>query len=148
MVVWAGAPLFARGWRSVATWNLNMFTLIALGTGVAYVFSVVATVAPGLLPESFRRHGQTPVYFEPAAFIVSRVLLWQVLELQARARTRGALKALLGLAPKMARRVREGGNEEDAPLAAVQVGDVLRVRPGESVPVDGVVTEGKSSVDE
>ncbi len=148
VVFWAGAPLFARGFRSVVTFNLNMFTLIALGTGVAYAFSVVATVAPGLLPESVLTHGQAPVYFEPAAFIVSLVLLGQVLELQARSRTRGALQALLGLAPKIARRVRAGGGDEDVPLAAVQVGDLLRVRPGESVPVDGVVTEGESAVDE
>ncbi|MGZ6125364.1 MAG: heavy metal-binding domain-containing protein, partial [Myxococcales bacterium] len=148
VVLWAGAPFFARGWRSVVTWKLNMFTLIALGTGIAWLFSVVATLAPGALPASVLRHGVAPVYFEPAAFIVSLVLLGQVLELQARARTRGALRTLLGLAPRTARRLREGSGDEDVPLAVVQVGDLLRVRPGESVPVDGVVTEGRSAVDE
>src|SRR2546422_1228631 len=126
-----------------------MFTLIALGTGVAFVFSVVATVAPGLLPAGIRTaHGGVPVYFEPAAVIVTLVLLGQVLELRARARTRGALKALLGLAPKTARRLEADGQERDVPLASVQPGDVLRVRPGEKVPVDGVVIEGRSTVDE
>ncbi|HZR09405.1 MAG TPA: HAD-IC family P-type ATPase, partial [Myxococcales bacterium] len=148
VVLWAGAPFFSRGWRSVTTWNLNMFTLIALGTGVAYAFSVVATVAPSWLPASLLRDGVAPVYFEPAAFIVSLVLLGQVLELRARAQTRGALRSLLGLAPKTARRVREGREDEDVPLALVQMGDLLRVRPGESVPVDGVVVEGGSAVDE
>ncbi len=148
MVLWAGWPLFERGWASVVNRSLNMFTLIALGTGVAYVFSVVATVAPGLFPETMRQHGVVPVYFEPAAFIVSLVLLGQVLELRARARTRGALKALLGLAPKTARRIEKDGSERDVPLAQVQPGDLLRVRPGEKVPVDGVVIEGRSSVDE
>jgi len=148
VVLWAGWPLFERGWASVVNRSLNMFTLIALGTGVAYVFSVVATVAPGLFPETMRQHGVVPVYFEPAAFIVSLVLLGQVLELRARARTRGALKALLGLAPKTARRIEKDGSERDVPLAQVQPGDLLRVRPGEKVPVDGVVIEGRSSVDE
>jgi Cu+-exporting ATPase len=146
-VLWAGRPLFERGAASIANRSPNMFTLIALGTGVAYAFSVVATLAPGLFPESMREHGVVPVYFEPAAVIVSLVLLGQVLELRARAKTRGALKALLGLAPKMARRL-EAGGEHDVPLARVQVGDLLRVRPGEKVPVDGVVVDGKSSVDE
>jgi len=148
VVLWAGWPLFERGWASVVNRSLNMFTLIALGTGVAYVFSVVATVAPGLFPEMMRQHGVVPVYFEPAAFIVSLVLLGQVLELRARAQTRGALKALLGLAPKTARRIEKDGSERDVPLAQVQPGDLLRVRPGEKVPVDGVVIEGRSSVDE
>jgi Cu+-exporting ATPase len=148
VVLWAGWPLFERGWASIVNRSLNMFTLIALGTGVAYVFSVVATVAPGILPETVRQHGVVPVYFEPAAFIVSLVLLGQVLELRARARTRGALKALLGLAPKMARRIEKDGTERDIPLAQVQPGDLLRVRPGEKVPVDGVAVEGRSSVDE
>jgi len=148
VVLWAGWPLFERGWASVVNRSLNMFTLIALGTGVAYVFSVVATVAPGLFPETMRQHGAVPVYFEPAAFIVSLVLLGQVLELRARARTRGALRALLGLAPKTARRIEKDGSERDVPLAQVQPGDLLRVRPGEKVPVDGVVIEGRSSVDE
>jgi P-type Cu+ transporter len=148
VVLWGGWPFFQRGWASVVNRSLNMFTLIALGTGVAFVFSVVATVAPGLLPAGMRTaHGGVPVYFEPAAVIVALVLLGQVLELRARARTRGALKALLSLAPKTARRV-EDGQERDAPLASVQPGDVLRVRPGEKVPVDGVVIEGRSAVDE
>jgi Cu+-exporting ATPase len=148
VVLWAGWPLFQRGWASVVNRSLNMFTLIALGTGVAYLFSVVATVAPGLFPETMRQHGVVPVYFEPAAFIVSLVLLGQVLELRARAQTRGALKSLLGLAPKTARRIEPDGSEHDVPLAQVQPGDLLRVRPGEKVPVDGVVVEGRSSVDE
>jgi Cu+-exporting ATPase len=148
VVLWAGWPFFVRGWRSLVTWNLNMFTLIALGTGVAYAFSVVATAVPGILPESIREHGVAPVYFEPAAVIVTLVLLGQVLELRARAKTRGALRALLGLAPKIARRARADGAEEDVPLSLVRVGDVLRVRPGEAVPVDGVVVEGSSAVDE
>jgi len=147
VVLWAGLPLFQRGWASVANRSPNMFTLIALGAGVAYAYSVVAAVAPGLLPQSMLSHGVAPLYFEPAAFIVCLVLLGQVLELRARAHTRGALKALLGLAPKMARRI-EGGGERDVPLEEVQPGDVLRVRPGEKVPVDGVVIEGNSSVDE
>ena len=148
VVLWAGWPLLERGWASVVNRSLNMFTLIALGTGVAYLFSVVATVAPGLIPDTMREHGAVPVYFEPAAFIVSLVLLGQVLELRARARTRGALKALLGLAPKMAHRLEQDGSERDVPLAEVQPGDQLRVRPGEKVPVDGIVVEGLSSVDE
>ena len=149
VVLWGGWPFFQRGWASVVNRSLNMFTLIALGTGVAFVFSVVATVAPGLLPAGIRTaHGGVPVYFEPAAVIVTLVLLGQVLELRARARTRGALKALLGLAPKTARRVEADGQERDVPLASVQPGDVLRVRPGEKVPVDGVVIEGRSTVDE
>ena len=148
VVLWAGWPLFERGWASVVNRSLNMFTLIALGTGVAYIFSVVATVAPGLFPETMRQHGVVPVYFEPTAVILSLVLLGQVLELRARARTRGALKALLGLAPKTARRIEKDGSERDVPLAQVQPGDLLRVRPGEKVPVDGVVIEGRSIVDE
>ncbi len=147
VVLWAGLPLFQRGWASVTNRSLNMFTLIALGAGVAYAFSVVATVGPGLLPASMLSHGAAPLYFEPAAFIVSLVLLGQVLELRARAHTRGALKALLGLVPKLARRI-EGGAERDVPLSEVRPGDLLRVRPGEKVPVDGVVVEGKGSVDE
>src|SRR5713226_6278144 len=148
VVLWAGWPLFERGWASVVNRSLNMFTLIALGTGVAYIFSVVATVAPGLFPETMPPRGVVPVYFEPTAVILSLVLLGQVLELRARARTRGALKALLGLAPKTARRIEKDGSERDVPLAQVQPGDLLRVRPGEKVPVDGVVIEGRSSVDE
>src|SRR5919202_5840279 len=125
-----------------------MFTLIGLGVGVAYAYSLVATLAPGLFPASFREMGgRVPVYFEPAAVIVTLVLLGQVLELRARARTRGALKALLGLVPATARRVDPGG-ERDVPLAEVRAGDRLRVRPGEKIPVDGVVLEGQSAVDE
>jgi Cu+-exporting ATPase len=149
VVLWGGWPFFQRGWASVVNRSLNMFTLIALGTGVAFVFSVVATVAPGLLPASMETaHGGVPLYFEPAAVIVTLVLLGQVLELRARARTRSALKALLGLAPKTARRVEADGQERDVPLASVRPGDVLRVRPGEKVPVDGVVIEGRSAIDE
>ena len=148
VVLWGGRPFFERGWASVSNRSLNMFTLIALGTGVAYLFSVVATIAPGLLPATVRdAHGALPVYFEPAAAIVTLVLLGQVLELRARARTRSALRALLGLAPKTARRV-ESDEERDVPLEDVHPGDVLRVRPGERVPVDGVVLEGSASVDE
>ena len=148
VVLWGGAPFFARGWRSVVTWRLNMFTLIAIGTGVAYAYSVVATVAPGIFPESFRLHGHVAVYFEAAAVIVALVLLGQVLELSARARTGNAIRALLGLAPTTARLVLPGGGERDVPLAEVNPGDRLRVRPGEKVPVDGVVEDGASSVDE
>jgi Cu+-exporting ATPase len=148
VVLWAGAPFFERGWRSLITRNLNMFTLIAMGTGVAYVYSVVATVAPNLFPDAFRdMHGAVAVYFESAAVITVLVLLGQVLELRARARTSGAIRSLLGLAPKTARRVGKTG-DEDVPVEDIAVGDLLRVRPGESVPVDGVVTEGRSSVDE
>ncbi len=149
VVLYGGWPFFVRGWRSVVTWNLNMFTLIALGVSVAWVYSVVATVAPGLFPAAFRSHGgAVGVYFEAAAVIVTLVLLGQVLELRARSRTGAAIKALLGLAPKAARRLTDDGREEDVPLERVHPGDRLRVRPGEKVPVDGVVLEGASSVDE
>jgi Cu+-exporting ATPase len=149
VVLWGGWPFFERGWASVRNRHLNMFTLIALGTGVAYVTSVVSTLAPGLLPASFRgMDGRAPVYFEAAAVITALVLLGQVLELRARSRTSGALRALLGLAPPVARRIGEGGAERDVPLAEVEAGDRLRVRPGEKVPVDGVVVEGRSAVDE
>ncbi|MEO8348681.1 MAG: heavy metal translocating P-type ATPase [Acidobacteriota bacterium] len=149
VVLWGGLPFFVRAWQSVVNRSLNMFTLIGLGVGVAYVYSVVATVAPGLFPPSFRDElGQVGVYYEAAAVIVTLVLLGQVLELRARSRTGSAIRALLGLAPKTARRVREDGGEEDVPLGDVRVGDQLRVRPGEKVPVDGVVLEGRSSVDE
>ena len=149
VVLWAGWPFFQRGWTSVRTWRLNMFTLIALGVGAAYGFSVVATVAPGLFPASFRGHGEAiGVYFEPAAVIVVLVLLGQVLELRARSRTGSAIRALLGLAPTTARRIGSDGSEADVPLAEVHVGDRLRVRPGERIPVDGVVVDGRSSVDE
>ena len=148
VVLWAGWPFFERGWQSVKTRNLNMFTLIAMGTGVAYVYSVVATLAPQVFPQTFRdHHGAVAVYFEAAAVITVLVLLGQVLELRARARTSGAIRALLGLAPKTARRISEAG-DEDIDIDAIAVGDLLRVRPGEKVPVDGTVTEGVSLVDE
>jgi Cu+-exporting ATPase len=168
VVLWAGAPFFARGWRSLGldpekwlsgfrtrsspnkkvTRNLNMFTLIAMGTGVAWAYSVVATLAPQAFPLAFRdMHGEVAVYFEAAAVITVLVLLGQVLELRAREKTSGAIRALLGLAPKTARRITEHG-DQDVELDAIAVGDRLRVRPGEKVPVDGIVTEGRSSVDE
>jgi len=152
VVLWAGWPFFVRGWQSVRTRNLNMFTLIALGTGTAWLYSVVATVAPGLFPPSLRgADGSMPVYFEPAAVIVVLVLVGQVLELRARDVTGGAIKALLGLAPRVALRVgtqgQDSGDSEVA-IEAIAVGDRLRVRPGEKVPVDGVVTEGRSAIDE
>jgi P-type Cu+ transporter len=149
VLLWGGWPFFVRGWQSVVNRSLNMFTLIGLGVAVAYVYSLVATLAPGLFPASFRdMGGGVPVYFEAAAVITTLVLLGQVLELKARSRTGAAIRALLGLAPKTARRVREDGAEEDVPLDEVQPGDRLRVRPGEKVPVDGEVIEGASSVDE
>jgi P-type Cu+ transporter len=149
VVLWAGWPFFVRGWQSLVTRNLNMFTLIALGIGVAYGYSVVATLAPELFPEAFRAHdGAVAVYFEAASVITTLVLLGQVLELRARERTSGAIRALLDLAPKVARRIRQGGDEEDIPLDAVAVGDLLRVRPGEKIPVDGEVAEGFSTIDQ
>ena len=149
VVLWGGWPFFARGWASVVNRSPNMFTLIALGTGAAYLDSVVATLFPGIFPASMRgHHGEVPVYFEPAAVITTLVLLGQVLELRARSQTSGAIKALLGLAPKTARRLREDGPEEDVPIDRVIVGDQIRVRPGEKVPVDGEVVEGSSAVDE
>jgi Cu+-exporting ATPase len=149
VVLWGGAPFFDRGWASVVHRSLNMFTLIALGTGAAYAYSVVATLFPGIFPASFRGHGgEVPVYFEAAAVITTLVLLGQVLELRARSQTGSAIRALLGHAPKVARRFREDGGEEDVPLDRVAVGDRLRVRPGEKVPVDGVVIEGAGAVDE
>jgi Cu+-exporting ATPase len=149
VVLWGGWPFFVRGWASVVNRHLNMFTLIALGVGAAYAFSVAASLAPGLFPASFRGHGgQVAVYFEPAAVIVTLVLLGQVLELRARSRTSSAIKALLGLTPKTARRVDAAGAETDIPLEHVHVGDRLRVRPGERVPVDGVVVDGATAVDE
>jgi P-type Cu+ transporter len=148
VVLWAGAPFFVRGWNSLITRNLNMFTLIAMGTGVAYLYSVVGTLAPQLFPSAFRdMHGMVAVYFEAASVITVLVLLGQVLELQARARTSGAIRALLGLAPKTARRITDQG-DEDVAIDKIAVGDRLRVRPGEKIPVDGVVTEGRSFVDE
>lgn len=149
VVLWCGWPFFVRGWQSVVNRSLNMFTLIALGTGTAYLYSLAATFTPQLFPASFRGlDGQIAVYFEPAAVIVALVLLGQVMELRARSQTSSAVRALLGLAPKMARRVEEQGIEEDVPLDQVVVGDRLRVRPGEKIPVDGTVMQGHSSVDE
>jgi len=149
VVIWAGWPIFARAWASLENRSPNMFTLIALGTGTAFGYSVIATVAPGIFPASFREHGgAVAVYFEPAAVIVALVLLGQVLELRARSQTSSAIQALLRLAPKTARRIRPDGIDEDVPLERVNVGDRLRVRPGEHVPVDGVVSEGSSAVDE
>jgi Cu+-exporting ATPase len=149
VVLWAGWPFFERGWQSLATRNLNMFTLIAMGTGVAYVYSVAATFVPGIFPEAFRGHGGAPaVYFEAASVITVLVLMGQVLELRAREATSGAIRALLDLAPKTARRIKGDGGDEDVPLDAVQVGDRLRVRPGDKVPVDGTVLEGRSALDE
>jgi len=166
VVVWAGWPFFVRGWASVRTWNLNMFTLIAMGTGVAWVYSVIATLAPGIFPDSFRTMasdsspgspggsgmgsgmGTVDVYFEAAAVITVLVLLGQVLELRAREQTSGAIRALLNLTPKTARRIAGDGTEEEVSLEVVHVGDRLRVRPGEAVPVDGTVEDGRSAVDE
>jgi Cu+-exporting ATPase len=148
VVLWGGWPFFVRGGQSLATRNLNMFTLIALGTGAAFAYSVFAVLFPDALPHAMRHDGVPPVYFEAAAVITTLVLLGQVLELRARSATSGAIRALLGLQPKTARRLREDGNEEDVPLEHVAVGDRLRVRPGERVPVDGVVLEGRSAVDE
>ncbi|MDQ3470863.1 MAG: heavy metal translocating P-type ATPase [Pseudomonadota bacterium] len=149
VVLWAGWPFFERGWASIRTRNLNMFTLIAIGVGVAYAYSAFAALFPGVFPPSFRSmEGEVPIYFEAAAVITALVLLGQVLELRARAATGQAIRALLGLAPKTARVVRDGGAEEDVALELVEVGDVLRVRPGEKIPVDGSVVEGRSSVDE
>ncbi len=151
VVLWCGWPFFVRGWQSLVNRNLNMFTLIALGTGLAYAYSVAATLAPGLFPAAFRTHGgEVGLYFEAAAVITVLVLLGQVLELRARSQTSGAIRSLLGLAPRTARRVRASGGDgdEDVALEAIQVDDRLRVRPGEKVPVDGVVVEGTSAVDE
>ena len=148
IVLWAGWPFFSRGWQSVVNLSPNMWTLIGLGTGAAFLYSVVATVTPQVFPDSFISMGRVAVYFEAAAVIISLTLLGQVLELKARSQTSAAIKSLLGLAPKTARRIREDGTEEDVPLTHVHVGDSLRVRPGEKVPVDGEVTEGGSSIDE
>jgi Cu+-exporting ATPase len=149
VVLWCGWPFFERGWASIVHRSLNMFTLIAMGTGAAYLYSVVAVVAPGIFPDSFRGHGgELGLYFESAAVITVLVLLGQVLELKARDKTGGAIRALLGLAPKTARRIVQDGTESDIPLSEIAVGDRLRVRPGEKVPVDGVVEDGRSAVDE
>ena len=148
VVLWGGWPFFVRGWASVLNRNLNMFTLIALGVGAAYAYSVVAVLVPEFFPDSFRTMGEVAVYFEPAAVIVVLVLLGQVLELRARSRTSTAIRNLLGLAPKTARRIESDGSERECPLEQVQVGDHLRVKPGERVPVDGVVTDGTTTIDE
>jgi P-type Cu+ transporter len=148
IVLWAGMPFFMRGAQSVIHRSPNMWTLIGLGTGAAFVYSVVATVAPQIFPASFMSMGRIGVYYEAAAVIISLTLLGQILELKARSQTSAAIKSLLGLAPKTARRINADGTEEDVPLTHVHVGDTLRVRPGEKVPVDGVVTEGSSAVDE
>src|SRR6185369_12836627 len=149
VVLWGGWPFFVRAWYSIVNRSLNMFTLIGLGVAVAFVYSIIATLAPQIFPASFRDHtGHVPVYFEAAAVITTLVLLGQVLELKARSSTSAALRALLGLAPKTARSVGTDGTEYDVPLDHVMKGDVLRVRPGEKVPVDGLVLEGSSAVDE
>ncbi len=149
VVLWGGWPFFTRAWKSILHRSLNMFTLVGLGVGVAYLYSLIAELIPGIFPDSFRgADGEVAVYFEAAAVITTLVLLGQVLELRARSRTGAAIKALLGLAPKMARKIWEDGTEEDVPLEKIRTGDRLRVRPGEKVPVDGVVISGSSSVDE
>ncbi|MEO6623996.1 MAG: copper-translocating P-type ATPase, partial [Burkholderiaceae bacterium] len=148
VVLWGGWPFFVRGWRSFVTWRLNMFSLIALGTGAAFAFSVVALLFPASLPDTFKMGGMTPLYFEAAAVIVTLVLLGQVLELRARSQTNSAIRALLELAPAGATRVRADGTDEEVALDQVQVGDQLRVKPGAKVPVDGAVVEGRSNIDE
>ena len=147
VVLWAGGFFFTRAWQSIVNRSLNMFTLIAVGVGAAYVYSVVAVIAPGIFPDSFRRHGEVDLYFEAAAVITTLVLLGQLIEAKARSRTGQAIKALLGLAAKNAHRVRKG-QEEEISVEAIQKGDLLRVRPGEKVPVDGVIVEGQSNIDE
>ena len=149
VVLWCGLPFFVKGWRSIITRNLNMFTLIGLGIGVAWLYSVVAVILPGIFPLSvFNDMGVVPVYFEAAAVITTLVLLGQVLELRARSQTNAAIKMLLDLAPKKARVILDNGDEEDIPLEQVMIGYKLRVRPGEKIPVDGMVVDGSSSVDE
>src|SRR4029450_225174 len=147
VVLWAGGFFFTRAWQSIVNRSLNMFTLIAVGVGAAYVFSAVAVAAPGIFPESFRQHGEVGLYFEAAAVITTLVLLGQLIEAKARSRTGQAIKALLSLAAKNAHRVRDG-QEEDIPVDSIQKGDRLRVRPGEKVPIDGVIVEGQSNIDE
>ncbi len=147
VVLWAGGFFFARAWRSVLNRSLNMFTLIAVGVGAAYFYSAVAVLMPGIFPDSFRRNGEIDLYFEAAAVITTLVLLGQLLEAKARSRTGQAIKMLLGLAAKTAHRVRDG-REEEIPVDEIQRGDVLRVRPGEKVPIDGVIIEGRSNIDE
>jgi len=148
VVLWGGWPFFVRGWASFRTWKLNMFSLISLGTGAAFIFSVFALLFPAMLPDAFKMNGMTPLYFEAAAVIVTLVLMGQVLELRARSRTNDAIKSLLELAPNTALRVKPDGSEEEVHLDQVQVGDVLRVKPGGKVPVDGEVTDGHSNIDE
>ncbi len=148
VVLWAGWPFFVRGWQSVLNRSLNMWTLIGLGTGAAFIYSVIATAGPQVFPASFISMGRVAVYFEAAAVIISLTLMGQLFELKARSETSAAMKSLLGLAPKAARRISADGREEDVPLSEVQVGDTLRVRPGEKVPVDGTVTDGNSAIDE
>ena len=148
VVLWGGWPFFERAWLSLKTWNLNMFTLIGIGTGAAYLFSLVGLLFPALLPEAFKIDGMVPLYFEAAAVIVTLVLMGQVLELRARSQTNSAIKSLLALAPNTAVRVKSDGSEEEVHLDEVHVGDILRVKPGTKVPVDGVVTGGKSNIDE
>jgi Cu+-exporting ATPase len=148
VVLWAGLPFFVRWWQSIVNRSPNMWTLIGLGVAAAYAYSVLATLVPGIFPDAFRAAGRVGVYFEAASVIVSLTLLGQVLELRARSQTSAAIRALLGLQPKTARRIAADGTEEDVPIADVHIGDVLRVRPGEKVPVDGAVLEGRSSVDE
>src|SRR6266540_6025139 len=167
VVLWAGGFFFTRAWQSIVNRSLNMFTLIAVGVGAAYFYSAVAVIAPGIFPESFRRHGEVDLYFEAAAVITTLVLLGQLIEAKARSRTGQAIKALLGLAAKTAHRIRKpvaatpssqgiggggaaatNGQEEEIPVDAIQKGDLLRVRPGEKVPVDGVIVEGQSNIDE
>src|SRR6478609_1803524 len=147
VALWAGGFFFTRAWQSIVNRSLNMFTLIAVGVGAAYFYSAVAVVAPGIFLESFRRHGEVDLYFEAAAVITTLVLLGQLIEAKARSRTGQAIKALLGLAATTSHRVRDG-KEEEVPINAIQKGDLLRVRPGEKVPVDGVIVEGQSNVDE
>src|SRR5690242_20026893 len=149
VVFWAGWPFLVRGWQSLVTRNLNMFTLIAMGTGVAYAYSLIGTIAPQIFPATFRGHGgAVAVYFEAAAMITVLVLLGQVLELRAREATSGAIKALLKLAPKTARRIDDNGTDHEVEIDTLKAGDRLRVRPGEKVPVDGTVLEGRSTLDE
>ena len=148
VVLWTGWPFFVRGWQSLVQRSPNMWTLIGLGTGAAFLYSLVATVAPGVFPDSFISMGRVAVYYEATVVIISLTMLGQIIELKARSQTSAAIKALLGLAPKTARRIHADGSEEDVPLNHVHVGDLLRIRPGEKVPVDGVVTEGSSAVDE
>src|SRR5438128_3571104 len=147
VVLWAGDFFFTRAWRSIVNRSLNMFTLIAVGVGAAYFYSAIAVIAPGIFPDSFRSHGDIDLYFEAEAVITTLVLLGQLLEAKARSRTGQAIKALLGLAAKTAHRVRDG-REEELPVEEIQKGDVLRVRPGEKVPIDGVIIEGRSNIDE